>query len=132
MSKTSAHRLSEGGRPVGLVHRDVSPHNVLVSLTDALKANFPVVCAVVHERFFAYAADAFIRAHPPASPCLSEYGAAFPEFLRGFAPARRLPDLFDLARLEWAVLRAANAPDAAPIAAESLRHVAVADRGWSA
>ena len=105
------------------IHR----HNVLASLTEALKANFPVVCAVVHERFFAYAADTFIRAHPPAGPCLSEYGAAFPEFLRSFAPVRHLPYLFDLARLEWAVLRAANAPDAAPIAAESLRHVAVAD-----
>ncbi len=24
-----AHRLSDGGRPLGIVHRDVSPHNVL-------------------------------------------------------------------------------------------------------
>ena len=105
------------------IHR----HNVLASLTEALKANFPVVCSVVHERFFAYAANAFIHSHPPASPCLCEYGAAFADFLRNFAPVRHLPYLYDLARLEWAVVEAALAADAVPIAPESLREVAVAD-----
>ncbi len=28
-----AHRLADGGRPLGLVHRDVSPHNVSGDLT---------------------------------------------------------------------------------------------------
>lgn len=105
------------------VHR----HNVLSSLTEALKANFPVVCRVVDERFFAFAADTFIRAHPPTAPCLAEYGAAFPDFLRAFEPARGLPYLGDLARLEWAVLEARNAPDALPIGPETLRHVPIVD-----
>lgn len=105
------------------IHR----HHLLLSLTEALKANFPVTCRVVDPRFFGYAADAFIRAHPPGAPCLAEYGARFPDFLRAFEPARALPYLGDLARLEWAVLEARNAADAAPIAPESLRHVPVVD-----
>jgi hypothetical protein len=105
------------------IHR----HHILTSLTEALKANFPVVCRVVDARFFGYAADAFIRLHPPSAPCLAEYGAEFPDFIRAFEPARALPYLGDLARLEWAVMEARNAPDAAPIAAESLRQVAVVD-----
>lgn len=32
-----AHRLAVDGRPVGLVHRDVSPHNILVSYEGAVK-----------------------------------------------------------------------------------------------
>jgi serine/threonine-protein kinase len=32
-----AHRLTEHGRPVGLVHRDVTPHNVLISYEGAVK-----------------------------------------------------------------------------------------------
>jgi serine/threonine-protein kinase len=42
-----AHRLTEGGRPVGLVHRDVSPHNVLVSFEGEVKlADFGIARAV--------------------------------------------------------------------------------------
>jgi hypothetical protein len=105
------------------IHR----HHILHSLTEALKANFPVVCQVVDPRFFGYAADAFIRMHPPSSPCLAEYGAEFPDFIRGFEPARALPYLADLARLEWAVMEARNAADAATIAPETLRQVPVVD-----
>jgi serine/threonine-protein kinase len=32
-----AHRLAEGGQPLGLVHRDVSPHNILVSFEGEVK-----------------------------------------------------------------------------------------------
>jgi serine/threonine-protein kinase len=32
-----AHRLTEGGKPLGLVHRDVTPHNVLLSFDGAVK-----------------------------------------------------------------------------------------------
>ncbi len=83
-------------------------HHVLTTLTATLESAFPVVCQLVDKRFFAYAADAFIREHPPAGPCLVEYGAVFPEFLEGFPACQGYPYLPDMARLEWAVHQAAR------------------------
>jgi hypothetical protein len=78
-------------------------HHVLTSLTDVLQTTFPVVCRLVDARFFRYAADAYIRQHPPTAPCLFEYGAHFPAFLAAFPPCRHLAYLADVARLEWAL-----------------------------
>ena len=84
-------------------------HHVLTSLTDALQTTFPVVCRLVDERFFRYAADAYIRQYPPVAPCLFEYGAHFPAFLATFPPCRHLEYLADVARLEWALNTALHA-----------------------
>jgi hypothetical protein len=86
-------------------------NNTFSSLTAALKDTFPVVCQLVDERFFGYAAREYIAAHPPAAPRLAEYGADFADFLAGFEPARRLTYLPDVARLEWAINGAYHAAD---------------------
>ena len=87
-------------------------NNTFSSLTAALKDSFPVVCQLVDERFFGYAAQEYIRAHPPRAPRLAEYGSDFAEFLAGFQPVRHLAYLPDVARLEWAVNAAYHAADA--------------------
>ena len=63
-------------------------HHVADTLGDLLQAVYPVVCRLVDARFFEYAADRFIAAHPPTSPCLFEYGEAFADFLAHFEPCR--------------------------------------------
>jgi hypothetical protein len=87
-------------------------NNAFSSLTTALKDSFPVVCQLVDERFFGYAAQEYIRTRPPRAPRLAEYGEDFPDFLAGFEPVRHLAYLPDVARLEWAVNLAYHAPDA--------------------
>jgi hypothetical protein len=95
-------------------------HHVLTTLSAVLKSAYPVVCRLVDERFFAYAADHFVRRHPPSRPCLTEYGSALPDFLAGFEPCRHLAYLPDVARLEWAIHVAHDAEDAVPLTPASL------------
>lgn len=87
-------------------------NNSFTSLTAALKEAFPVVCQLVGERFFAYAAQEYVRMRPPLAPRLAEYGGDLADFLETFEPARHLAYLPDVARLEWAINAAFHAPDA--------------------
>lgn len=90
-------------------------NNVVVGLIEALEARFPVTRMVVGDAFFRATARAFLRARPPRSPLLHEFGDELPAFLAGFAPARALPYLSDLAALEAARTRAFHAADAEPL-----------------
>lgn len=98
------------------VHRN----NVVGSLIDALAQTFPVVQQMVGEAFFRAMAGVFVRQSPPRSCVLAHYGEAFPGFIEQFEPARSLPYLADLARLEAARVRAYHAADAEPVAAAAL------------
>ena len=115
----AAHILDDGLPPSARLA--VYRHHVFSSLTAALEATYPVVCRLVDRRFFGWAADRYIRAHPPASPCLFEYGADFPAFLATFEACAHLPWLADVARLEWAMTTALHAPDSAPLDPEAWR-----------
>jgi hypothetical protein len=102
-------------------------HHVFSTLTETLRAAYPVVSRLVGDGFFAYAAHRFIEAHPPAGPCLFEYGAALPGFLAAFPPCRELGYLPDVARLEWALAAARHAAEARPLPPGALRDVGPAE-----
>ena len=63
----------------------------------------------------------FVREQPPRSPLLAIYGDEFADFIAAFEPARELPYLADVARLEAARTRAYHAADATPLDAGRLR-----------
>jgi hypothetical protein len=105
--------VGDGLRPAARLQ--IYRHHVLTSLTDVLQTTFPIICRLVDERFFRYAADAYIRQHPPEAPCLFEYGAHFPAFLAAFPPCRDRAYLEDVARLEWAMNMALHAAAGAPL-----------------
>lgn len=100
---------------------NVYRNNVVVSLTDALAATFPVVQALVGEDFFRAMARLFIQTHPPRSRVMAWYGAELPCFITGFAPAASVPYLADVARLELAGVRAYHAADAEPLPPQALQ-----------
>jgi hypothetical protein len=93
-------------------------NNVVVGLGKALKSRFPVIEKIVGEEFFAAMARVFVKAQPPRSPLLATYGDDFPDFIATFEPARGLPYLADVARLEATRTRSYHAVDVTPVGAE--------------
>src|SRR5262245_55904223 len=102
---------------------NVYRNNVTVSLIEALAAIYPAVQRITGVDFFRAMARFHIRATPPTSPLLFEYGRDFPAFIEGYEHARPMPWLADTARLERAWLDAYHAEDAAPLSAEALGSV---------
>jgi hypothetical protein len=94
---------------------DIYRNTFITGITKALRLSYPAVHRLVGNDFFEGAALLFIAQHPPCAAYLDEYGADFPQFLRGFQPAASLAYLGDVARLEWAVNRAIHAADVEPL-----------------
>ena len=88
------------------IHR----HQLYESLATALAGTFSTVQQLVGEAFFHAMARAFVAQTLPAQPVLSEYGEGFPAFIDAYDPARGLPYLVDIARLDWALNLAFHSP----------------------
>ncbi|HXX31887.1 MAG TPA: serine/threonine-protein kinase, partial [Myxococcaceae bacterium] len=110
-----AHQLSDAGRPLGLVHRDVSPHNVLLGYDGAVKlADFGIAKAALTASTagtlkgkFAYMSPEQARARPlDARSDLFSLGIILWELLSG---ARLFTGESDVA-----VLRAVQEASIAP------------------
>jgi len=85
-------------------------NNFLIGLGEALKANFPVTLQLLGGDFFDQAARHFVLDHPPQQPCLFEYGASFPGYLRDLRQLADMPFVSEMARFEFARIAAYNAP----------------------
>jgi len=102
---------------------DVYRASVAANLRSALASAYPVTQRLVGEAFFAEAARQHLRAVPSASGDLHELGHGFAAFLEGYEPARTLPWLGDVARLEWALHESHFAADALPFDFAALARV---------
>jgi hypothetical protein len=96
---------------------NVYRNNVTVSLMEALASIFPAVQRITGVEFFRAMARFHVRANPPRSPLLFEYGCDFPDFIERYEYARSLPWLADVARIERAWLDCYHAADAEPLRA---------------
>lgn len=79
---------------------------------DALAATYPTVERLVGEDWFAAAASLYARAHRPSHASLLDYGAGFPDWLAAFGPARDMPYLAGVARIDGLWIAAHFAADA--------------------
>jgi hypothetical protein len=85
---------------------------VALGLRSALAAAYPTVRQLVGADWFDACAARFVDRHLPRDGVLAGYGAGFAAFLADFEPARVLPYLPDVARLDRAWTEAHLAADA--------------------
>lgn len=102
---------------------NVYRNNVTVSLINALAAVFPATMRITGAEFFRAMARFHVRATPPSSPLLFEYGRGLPDFIECYEYARSMPWLADVARIERAWLDAYHAADAAPLTPQALASI---------
>ena len=102
---------------------NVYRNNVTVSLIDALAAVYPAVQRITGVEFFRAMARFHVRATPPNSPLLFEYGRDFPAFIEQYEYAKPMPWLADIARIERAWLDAYHAADSSSMSPAALASV---------
>jgi hypothetical protein len=102
---------------------NVYRNNVTVSLINALADVFPATMRITGVDFFRAMARFHVRATPPTSPLLFEYGRDFPDFIERYEYAQSMPWLADVARIERAWLDSYHAADAEPLAPHALASI---------
>jgi len=102
---------------------NVYRNNVTVSLINALAAAFPATQRITGADFFRAMARFHVRATPPTSPLLFEYGHGFPDFIERYEYAQPMPWLPDVARIERAWLDAYHAADKVPLIPQALASI---------
>jgi hypothetical protein len=121
-SETPAVVTGPPGKAV-LKRYNVYRNNVTASLIEALAATYPAVQRITGVEFFRAMARSHLRATPPTSPLLFEYGRDFPAFIETYEYAFAMPWLADIARIERVWLDAYHAADAEPLSAATLGSV---------
>jgi len=89
-------------------------NNSILTLTDVLAGNFPVILKLLGDGYFKQLMGKFITLHPPQNPVLSSYGQQLPDFLAEHSELDTYPYLADVARFEllWTQAYHAAACDA--------------------
>lgn len=80
----------------------------------ALASVYPVVAQLIGPAAMASVSRALWHAHPPEEGDIGLWGAALSEWIDHCEDLRTVPYLSDVARAEWALHQAADAPDAEP------------------
>ena len=102
-SNESFRKVFASGPGVGLENRlKVYRNNVIRSLTDVAISALPMTRKLTGDRFLKQALRAYIIQNLPDKADLTLYGNGFPAFIKTYQPAKNLPYLYDLTRLEWA------------------------------
>jgi hypothetical protein len=99
---------------------DIHRRHYEESLTVAVVGRFPATGWLIGPARLEAAARAFIHAHPPPTPCIAEYGTAFPGFLGTWPETAHLTYLPAFADLDWHLGRLAVSVDSAPVGAAEL------------
>jgi hypothetical protein len=108
---------------------DIYANMYFFRLLDALKEDYPAVCAVVGNDEFHNLVTDYLIEQPPAHYSLRYVGQHLARFVRGHRLCQRAPFLGDLAAFEWALVEAFDAEDETLLSPSTL--TALAPEAWA-
>ena len=117
--EVEAERLIVDDNRVGATRRlDIYRNNYRASVTSILADHYERLHLYLGEEQFGRLANAFVDAQPSMVRNLRYYGAGLADYLAGAFPDDG--ELAELARLDWALRDAFDAPDAEPLDVETV------------
>lgn len=122
--RLQAEGLVRNRQPLTATERwDIYANMYFYRIRDCLKDEFAAVVGVIGEANFHNLATDYLLAHPPSHFSLRYIGQYLPGFTETHELGERWPYLADLARLEYAITDAFDAPDAEPLRADELTKI---------
>lgn len=115
--------LHAAGRDVAR-RAEIHRRHYHTSLVTAVMGRFPATAWLIGSPALEAAAVGYVRAHPPAAPCIAEYGAGFPAWLAAHLDITRVPYAEAFAVLDWQLGRLAVSIDGPALAAAPLASLA--------
>lgn len=127
-SDTTIEASISCGRGIAIQRRlGIYHHAYRARLVEALRDTFGHTATYLGDEWFDADALAFVQSHPSTASSLNAYGAGFAAWLLERHP--RDGDIGELAALDWALRRAFDGPDAAPLELGAL--AGIAPDAWS-
>ena len=99
---------------------DVYARAYELRLLEVLRADYPALNALAGDDAFAALGRAYIRAHPSDSPNARWFGNRFADFIAASDTSPSSEVMAEMARFEWALGLAFDAPDRSPLSLEEL------------
>jgi Putative DNA-binding domain len=93
-------------------HIHLYQHAYAARLREALQANFPAFFAAIGDEHFEHIANQYIHAHPSTHRSIRWYGDQLTNYLTTHPQQLPHPALIDIAKMDWAIDSAFDAPNA--------------------
>jgi hypothetical protein len=109
---------------------DVYRDGYALRLIEVLTNDYPGLLAMAGPADFDHLARAYIAAHPSRTPSVRWFGRHLADFIAHTAPYNGSPAAAEMARFEWLLGEAFDAPDVEPVQAAAL--MALPAQAWEA
>ena len=107
---------------------DVYRDGYALRLIEVLTNDYPGLMAMAGPADFDHLARAYIAAHPSRHPSVRWFGQHLADFIASTLPYSRSPAAAEMARFEWLLGEAFDAPDVTPVLADAL--MALPSEAW--
>lgn len=107
-------------------HLSIHYNNIVISLSEAITANYPILTKLVGESCLHAWAKHFIKKHPPKQTALNLYGATFVRFIATIPTLKIFPFIRDVAHCEWMFHQTLHQKQYKTLSCETLQNIPIA------